>query len=139
MDVDEIQYETLACAELGRRRLREKQRGFKIAADQIVPGRVRNLSDRRRVEGRGIVDENIERTECSGGCRENVGVLIDVEEVRRHRDRAVDADAVKTCRQRVSRFTRRPIMNDDAGAGRMQRRCNGRAHAPCGTGDQGGA
>jgi len=56
VDIDHVDYEPALLRQAGRRRLREKQRRFQVAADEIIPLRKGDLPDRGRVKTRRIVD-----------------------------------------------------------------------------------
>src|SRR6202044_1448555 len=102
-------------------RLCQKERRLEIGADQVVPVVFVDVSNRGRIEGGGVVDQDVEAAE---GCRGGVGQLCQggaVEQIALRQRRGARPDAVELLRH-GGRFLRRAaVVQHHAGAGRVQR------------------
>jgi hypothetical protein len=136
VDVDEVQDESARLAQRGRSRLREEQRHLEIGAEQVVPVRRRDLADRRRIEGRGVVDEHVEPTEGAERGVDEPRQVGDVEQVGLDADRRVRALRIQLADERLRLGCRSAVVQGDVGARGVQRAGDLGPHAPCRAGDQ---
>ena len=136
MDVRDVDDQSVADAQRGRRRLREEQRRLEVGPHQIVPVDLGDIAHRCRVERRRIVDEDIERTEVA---RRDLGQrlqLTDIEQIRlddARRSRAVSRSTPWRC---LRGFRGAPVVQNDIRARSMQFARDSRAHPARGTRDQ---
>src|ERR1700754_2191283 len=82
VDVGDVDDQSVADAQGGRRCLRKEQRSLEVGPHEVVPVDLGDVAHGCRVERGRIVDEDIERTEVA---RRNLGKrleLTDIEQVR---------------------------------------------------------
>ncbi len=104
----------------GCRGLGDEQRRAQIGADQIVPGRRRDLADGCRVERRGVVDEPVETSEALDGLVDDRRQLVEIEQVRLDQRDRVGADVVKLRLQEPRLAGGRAIMEHQVRAACVQ-------------------
>lgn len=120
MDVDDVQNQTVRHPQGWCRRLREKQRCFEIRPDQIVPVLEGDLTDWCRVEGRCVVDQDVELAKVPPGFFDEHAERGDIEQIGRQSERAVWSRLLELCAQFLSGIDRSMVMNDYVGTCGMQ-------------------
>ena len=136
MDVDHIDDESALRPQAGRGRLRQEQRRLQIAAHEIVPLRQRDLADRRRIEARRIVDQNVQAPEFEQSRGDQLLRRVRVQKMRGEDRGRMRARAVEFVRQGNGGGRRRTIVNENIGAGGVQRARDFGADAARAAGDQ---
>lgn len=120
VDIDDVQDESLRKSQGGRRSLRKKKRRFQVGAEQIVPVRCSDFADRRRIEGRGVVDEDVESSELLFSEPRQLAEFRRVEKIEADAGCTLRTLSVELCDQGFRLFGRALVMNDQIGTGIME-------------------
>jgi hypothetical protein len=136
MDVGDVEDQPPAPAQFRRGGLRQEQRRAQVGADEVLECVPRDLADRRRIEGGGIVDEHVERAEGAddgGGQRLERGEIGEIGAEGRGRRRTL---GIHRAHQRAGLGGGAVVMHGQLRAPGVKGLRDDRADAPRAAGDQ---
>jgi len=110
-----------------------KQRRLEVGPDEVVPIDLGNITHRCRVEGRRVVDENIERSKVACCDRRQRLQLIQIEQIGLDQHDGIGSYLIQLSRQRLRRFRGAAIVQNNIRPRRMQLACDGGSHPACST------
>ena len=116
MYVDDVEYEAMREPQGWRRSLGQKQRGLQVGAEQVVPVRFGDFTDRCRVKRRGVVDQNVESSKSLLSKVRKLAELRGVEQISADTCGAVRALRVEFGDERLGFFGRALVVHDNLGA-----------------------
>jgi len=117
-------------------RLGEKERGAQVGAEQLVPLCRRRLGKWRRVERRGVVDQQVEAAESAGRVFDQRLQCIGIEQVGVEQGHRAAALGIQLGRQDLGCCGGVAVVDREIHAGGMQAAGNSSTDAVRGAGDQ---
>ena len=136
VDVGNVEDQARAHCEFGCRGLCKKERRAKIGSDQVVELIGSNCPDRRRIEGGGIIDEDIEATEVAGDRGNQSFARGGIGKVRLKSVRGTAAHGVQASDERIGLGLRAAVVDSEPGAVGMEGSGDRRTDAPGGSRDE---
>ncbi len=129
VNVGDIQNQALADAQRRGGGLRQEQRRLQVRADEIGPVDLGDVAQRRGIERRGVVHQNVE---AAKGAHRHLGErrqLLHVEQIALGEQRGLGPRLVQLTRELRSRLGGAAKVDDDVGARAVQGARNGSSDA----------
>ena len=136
VNVDDVEDEPVRETQRGGCSLREKERGLQVGAEQVVPMRLRDFTDRSGIKRGGVVHQNIEPAETFFRDGDERTEFCGIEKVRRNDGGARGAHGLEFGRECLGLTQRAIAVDHHVGAGRMERACDGGSHPSRASGDE---
>jgi hypothetical protein len=136
MNVDHIENESALLREVRRRSLRQEQGRAHVAAHEFIPPGPGDLAHRRRVERRGIVDEDVDPAEMPERRRDQLVRRLLVLQVRGEKCGGSRARGVQFRAELFRGCARGSVVHQNARTCRVERPRDLGTDAACGAGDQ---
>ena len=119
MNIGNIDHRPACGSQMRRGSLRQKQRRFEVAAEQVIPRRQIDLAKRRRKKTRRIIHQRIKPPKTGDCCRDQQRQLRNIEQIGLLAGRGIRAERIELGDQRFGISGRRTVMQHDIGARRM--------------------
>ena len=129
MDIDDIHDAAVPATQFGSRRLRQKQRRFKVGTEQIVPLLLAHLVQRCGIKTGSIVHQRVEMPELSHGLFDHLMQCRDLQQIGFYSARRIRANFIQFGTQCQRLIRRSMIMDRDIRSRCMQTAHDGRADA----------